>query len=238
MNLPDLKEFQVVCVRCGSKWTATLTRPPGEFFDTSCSSCVAKDEEATKERVHRNEFMARFNRSNLPAALKRKTLPKGQLRDLAAEWARSDSMVLTVHGPVGSGKTHFAAVACRYMLARRQVMWVEVARQMALLSAAFGDDERREALAAFTGTGPVVFDDFDKVIEGEKGLPKLFAALDARVAREVPVLVTMNSSLDDLRDRLVKVRPDLAEPIVSRLRGGRIVKLPGRDRRREKGQVR
>ena len=230
--MTDLTGFSVEC-GCGVKWTANLPSKPGPYFDTRCAACEAKDLTARKERDHHNEFMDRFNRSGLPSALRRKTLPAGQLRDLATDWAKADGMLLTVHGPVGSGKTHFAAVACRYMLGRRQVRWIEVARQMAMLQAAFGDEDRREALASFTGTGPVVFDDFDKVIEGERGLPKLFAALDSRVVREVPGLVTMNSSLDDLRDRIASQRPDLADPIVSRLRGGRVVKLPGRDRRRD-----
>lgn len=228
----ELSEVEVTC-DCGKKWVAMLPDKPGPFFDCDCPSCAENARRELNERDRLNQAMLRVNRSGLPLALRRKTLSKGPQRDLAQQWASSNNMVLTVHGPVGTGKTHFAAVACRYMLAYRQVTWVEVARQMAMLQAAFGDEDRREALAAFTGTGPVVFDDFDKVIEKEHGLPKLFAALDARIAREVPLLVTMNSNLDGLRERLEAQRPDLAEPIVSRLRGGRVVKLTGRDRRRE-----
>jgi len=202
------------------------------WVNPMCDTCRETEDAEIAKRERDNLIMTRLNRSNLPHTLRGRKVD-GPLLELANAWAapNPEIKVLTVHGRVGVGKTHFAAAAFRLALVNRPVTWIETARHMAMLQASFGDDERREAMRIFTGNGPAVFDDFDKIVDHKLGLPKLFAALDARIAQGSPVLVTMNSSLDEFLDTFGR-KSSVAEPIVSRLRGGIVRKLTGPDRRR------
>jgi chromosomal replication initiation ATPase DnaA len=218
------------CPSCGNTRILQVTAAI-PWVDRRCAECADKEETELRARERENLIMGRLSQSNLPHNLRGKKLT-GPLLQLAKAWAAPNPEVpmLTVYGPVGVGKTHFAAAAFRLALAERQVTWIEVARHMAMLQASFGDNERREAMRVFTGTGPAVFDDIDKIVEEKHGLPKLFAAIDTRIAHGSPVLVTMNSSLDEFRTKLNR-KSELGDPIASRLAGGTIRKLTGPDRR-------
>jgi hypothetical protein len=196
-----------------------------------CPDCLDAQEAERAQRDRWSLFMDRVNRSNLPEALHRKNISGGTvLGDSIRQWADGKLPVLVLTGPVGVGKTFAAAAACWRACDQRPVQWIEVALRMAQLSAGFGEESRKEALAAFTGTGAAIFDDLDKFAEKNCGLPALFAAIDSRVSRGAPVLVTMNSSLTELAAKIDK-GTDLGQPIASRLAGGRLIRLEGDDKR-------
>lgn len=195
-----------------------------------CDPCLDIELAAADEERRRHEFLASLSRSKLPRDKQAVELT-GPMAELARQWATRQKPIVVLTGPVGVGKTHAAAGAIWLALQHRAVRWVEVARAMTQLRAAFGDRDRADALSALTGSDSVVLDDLDKVPATEQGLSMIFAAIDARIAEGSPLLVTMNSDLAGLAKRLDPKDTGAGEAIVSRLQVGRVIALAGRDRR-------
>ena len=222
----------MTCRDCGRE----LNAEPAILFGRKinppplCDGCLDVELAAADEERRRQEFLSRLARSKLPREKQAIELD-GPLADLARKWAAKELPVLVLTGPIGVGKTHTAAAAAWLALRSRSLRWVEVARAMTQLRAAFGDQDRADALSALTGSDSVVLDDLDKVPATEQGLSMIFAAVDARIAEGSPLLVTMNSDLAGLADRLDPKRTGAGEAIASRLQVGRVVKLAGADRR-------
>lgn len=235
---------KVTCSRCGGKFDPpTLAGRFAKFAKALAPAspvwtCAACDDEldALEEQAARRErrvlvATTRRRHAGIPARLQRVTfqnlanVPPNAIH-AAEEWASGKRRGLVLTGNVGAGKTWIAAAAANRMLDNRRLRWCGVASMMIQLSAAFGDEDRAQAIRNLTGNGPLVLDDLDKVKASPYAISHLYAAIDNRIVHDAPLLVTTNLNL-------TAVASMLGEPIASRLEGYcRVVTLMARDRRR------
>jgi DNA replication protein DnaC len=155
-------------------------------------------------------------------------------------WSRGEIAGLILAGRVGMGKSWFAAVAAQALIYERvkvldamkldkpmmPLRWVTVPELIQKARGDFESDRRRDAEKVLDGSFGLVLDDIDKVKPTEFSLDLLFEAIESRINRAKPLLVTTNLGYRELRDLL-------GDPIASRLRGyceGH--RMIGRDRRR------
>lgn len=198
-----------------------------------CRECTDRDERRAQEREGRAAWAERLKLAGVPATFHSlsfdEMIRSGKRAAAVArleEWAsHKDPGGVMLWGSVGAGKTRLAGTAAVIRLKRWPLRWVSVAVLFAQLSAAFSDDERKQALKVLTGSGGLVLDDLDKVAlsEGSKG--RLFVAIDNRINAGAPLLVTANLSPRELTARF-------GEAIASRLIGYcQAFEMDGPDRR-------
>lgn len=210
-----------------------------------CSRCTAADDELEQQRQNKEAISRRVSAADVPPSLvglKFDDMLDGSSArrrtaiEIVREWSQTPTPAarpgLYLYGPVGVGKTRLAATAAWARLEHSPIRWVSVAVLIAKLSAAWGDADRREALKVLTGRGAIVLDDIDKSNPSEHVRNQLFPAIDQRVEARAPMIVTANSSVSQLAERL-------GDPIASRLAGHCTqLELDGPDRRLELPGVR
>lgn len=193
--------------------------PCGDPRGPQCPECAEYEREQKSARLE-----SRIANSGLPLPLRGTTYPLGPVAEVAKQWAAGEVSTLVLTGPVGVGKTYLAAAACWDRLQSQPTRWVSVARIMLQLRAAFGDENRAEALKVLTGESAIVLDDLDKVNPTEDGRSAIFTAIDARIEQGSPLLVTTNLDMSEIGKRY-------GDAVMSRLRGGQVVRMQGADRR-------
>lgn len=142
------------------------------------------------------------------------------------QWARGDLDGLILAGRVGIGKSWFAAVAAQALISHRvkaldenhfpvavmPLRWVNVPELIQKARGEIGSDRRRDAEKILDGNFGLVLDDIDKINPTEFSLDLLFEAVENRVNRNRPLLVTTNKGYVELKNQL-------GDPLASRLRG-------------------
>lgn len=237
--MPVPSTTATTCPRCGASYPVEpLTFRGKQFIPAGlCEPCAETEDRQHQLEAIRADWIDRRNRSGLPRQLHGLTIPESPAGQTTRRWAHGKIQVLTLTGLTGVGKTHLAAAATWAAWTRRPVRWISVASAMAKLKAGFGDDDRRHALAALTGSDSVVLDDLDKLPVTSSGLSTIFAAIDSRIQSGAPLLVTTNVTLDQLAAKLAGGRDkssddrQTGQAIASRLAGGTVLKLTGPDRR-------
>jgi DNA replication protein DnaC len=148
------------------------------------------------------------------------------------EWRQG----LVLSGNVGVGKTSllkqvaFAAAMDGYRVRGGYVV--------ELLSRLKDPDQIRPLMAWLTGGTLLILDDIDKVLGTQYEVERLLFIIDRYWANSLPVVVSLNMTLDALERKLAAVRgmrmDHEAEAILSRLtaKGTNILELSGEDRRR------
>lgn len=228
----------VTCRDCGTEWDTEPAMFRGRNMVPTrglCANCEQAEQATEAKAARQDRWLSYRAASGLPKAHWDRPLPS-ETTDagrLLRAWAKGELQLLTLTGPVGVGKTWAAAATIWRAWWWRPVRWIEVARTMTQLRAAFGDDDRAKALGALTGHGSAVFDDLDKVPGTEAGLGALFSALDGRLSAGVPVLVTMNTSIGQLATQIDRSKGgELGAAVASRLSAGELIQVGGEDKRR------
>lgn len=258
-GLAEASEAFRPCLECGDPVAIPLpeTMPEGTLealrmiaqrqldgeLEVRCAGCEKRrsDEE---ERVEREARLAaavesRREAAGLPPKWKRQRFEhldadgeRGKAIELAWAWGAGEIDGLVLYGPVGRGKTAIAAAAANLRVEQRPVRWLPVAELLTDLHGPFDSPERARAtrkLDAGRGRAALVLDDLDKLKPSEWAVQPLYVAINAWIEAELPLLVTLNRPLGQLREWLPET---FAEPIASRLAGYcRQREVAGADRR-------
>lgn len=234
--------IETTCAGLGCDKPLTLEIPDGDSgisrwlramaHKARCDECAEKQEAFEAERERKEAREKRRDRCQLPhkfrGALLDRLVPKpGQVAavEAAEEWATfkaPGTLVLT--GDIGVGKTRIATSACWTRTERWPCKYASVARSMAKLNGSLTDEGRVEAVRFFSGNGPAVLDDLDKVRVSPFGREQLFAAIDGRQQADAPLLVTTNLSP-------VEIGEIYGDALMSRLSApfSRVVECGGED---------
>lgn len=211
----------------------------------SCQAC--EDAKLAERNAYEQELAGRETRRLLDRRRKQCRIPE-LLRDLAwasvdtngrhgavdsaRRWSEGQQRGLLLTGEIGVGKTYLAATAAWHYLSRGSLRWTSAPALMTALAAGWDDQRRRDALSVLTSADALVLDDLDKTRPSEYAAEQLFGAIDTRVTRGVPLLVTTNLSLNELADRFPS---PFGDSIASRLAGYCETRtLAGADRRMRK----
>ncbi len=130
-----------------------------------------------------------------------------------------------IRGPVGTGKTHEAVAAFRYLVRDRAMLPAVAVAVPALLDGLRPGRVPVESLDACEDARLLLLDDLAAERGTDWTAETLYRLIDARYARRLPTIVTTNATGD-------LVRANLGERVASRLNGlGMVVTLDGPDRR-------
>ncbi len=245
------EQLTTPCGKCGAPVTRGV-HPVGTTFGdiqrataAYCECCTAEldaQEAAEREREHELEAQERrrrvFEAANIPAAFRAATfegcrddgMPEHALR-AAERWGAGHLHGLLLTGPVGVGKSTLAAAAvnARIESTGRAAYWLTAPEMFAALGSGFESPSRDRALTTLQSGRALMLDDIDKGRPTAYGAEMVYLAVDQRVVRQAPLLVTTNLDLDGLRDRWPE---EYGEAIVSRLIGHcNLITIDGSDRR-------
>lgn len=130
-----------------------------------------------------------------------------------------------LYGPQGTGKTTMAATAAWAALEFRPVQWLSAPRAVSAAAGDFSDPLRDQAMRALTAHVGLVLDDLGHEATGEQGRSLMRSAIDDRMQRALPLLITSNFTPSELGARH-------SASLTSRLAGYcRAYRVLGRDRR-------
>jgi DNA replication protein DnaC len=132
---------------------------------------------------------------------------------------------IVIRGPVGTGKTHEAVAAFRYLVERRGMVPAIAVAVPALLDGLRPGREPVESLSACESARLLLLDDLAAERATDWTAETLYRLIDARYARKLPTIVTTIATGE-------LIRANLGDRIASRLNGlGMVVTLDGPDRR-------
>ena len=233
------------CARCHTRPRVTFeiagifARRVKEFIPPLCGECMDvaaeenhKCEESRLERINDTRHEARIKAAGIPPQY-----GDGRCADYRfdrqavktlAQWGREVTGVV-LQGSVGVGKTTLAGIAAWRMVTQgRALRWATAPLLMARIGSGFGTSGKEWALGVVEGDCALVLDDIDKARPTEYAAELLFAAVDERISRERPLLITSNLPLGDLAARWPEPYGDA---IASRLSTCKLIMLRGNDRR-------
>lgn len=223
----------------------------GERETVQCTDCREAAERYRQDRrtqqaavFREREHAERIARSGLPPQWLRVPVARlaspqhGQEDGFAAanRWVEGRGLGVSLHGPVGRGKTHIAAYAVRRWLDHeRDVRWFNVATLSHVLSTEPFDSPRYAATMAAMRPADrptaLVLDDLDKIARPDaRTLNPLYVLLNTWIESGYPVFVTANADEDGVARTFGK---GIGEAIVSRVAGHcTAIPVGGPDRRR------
>lgn len=143
---------------------------------------------------------------------------------------------LYLYGGYGSGKTFLASLIAReYMLDFKSVIFGDVPSLMQNIKATFDDPKKNaaEILARYCDCDLLVLDDLGAGQITEWNIAQLYQIVNDRYNTGLPIVVTSNHNLDDLRERLSTKDESTAARIISRLREMTILIFLGNNDRRK-----
>jgi DNA replication protein DnaC len=201
-----------------------------------CASCNekadAREELENYRHEHERRVRARRDGCRLPKSLREVTWdkvkpgrPAAPAIAAAKQWGRGELTMLTLTGPVGTGKTFLSAAATWARAELDAVRWYYMPKLVRDSRGEWSSSDRAEVESALTGPSALVLDDLDKIKPSEWAIENLFLAVEHRVQNEQALLVTTNLELDELGDRF-------GAPLVDRLGGlGEVCYTTGDSRR-------
>lgn len=229
-----------ICPFCGQPLQPRIISVNGKdhtagYMNCSCEGAVLErmaatqqEEEKAKKEKHEKHIW-RLNRAGIP---KRFRDVKTDVSEYVDAIKKGYSFVFS--GGVGTGKTYLACAIASALIDDLTIQFTSVAK----INAAIFDDAMSEAelFRSLAQCQLLILDDLGKEKPSEWLLALTFRIVNARYEENLPIVVTMNYTMEELKRRLEASPKDPAAlSIVSRLYemcGGAPVTLHGGDRRR------
>lgn len=200
------------CPRCGGRGLLTLDVPVGDPAFGRVVTCGCRESEIEQEQTERLlrysnlGHLARFGFDDLASDglsgdPDSQAMFRGAAR-AAREYAESPSGWLVFTGPHGSGKTHLAAaIATRRILQGQVVFFADVPDLLDHLRSTFGPSSELSYSDLFEqvrNTPLLVLDGLGSHSSTAWAEEKLRQLVNRRFSAELPTVVTVSGSLDDV----------------------------------------
>lgn len=207
------RRFVRTCA-CGGAGFVRSNAPVGHPLFGKAIPCVClRDRDAAErgERLRRRSGMSgvelsqwtfeRFNANQCQPAASRPAMAR--LRTICQEYAQRPDGWLVLIGATGCGKSHLAyAIAGRALADGRQVYAHTVPAMLSMLRATFGEGNFDSVFHDLCEVGLLVMDDLGAERETEWAKEQLYALVDHRYRRRLPMVVTTNVALTDIDGRI------------------------------------
>lgn len=235
----------LVCGKCHTPKQGRFQMPFGEVTPRMLCKCEQEKqerEEAERERAKLRERIARNRRDAFPEAdMSRWTFDNDdksneKVSKVARNYADNFKLMLEKHkgllffGPVGTGKTFYAACIANVLLdVGYPVKMLDFDRIRNTLQSSF--EGRQEYLDSFHRCPLLILDDLGMESKSEYMQEIVFSVVDARYKAGLPLIVTTNLTSEQLKNP----KDITQQRIYSRILEMCLpVKVDGNDKRREK----
>lgn len=235
----------LVCGKCHTPKQGRYQMPFGEVTPRILCECEQEKqarEEAERERIKLQERIARNRRDAFPEAdMSRWTFSADDMSNekvgaVARNYADNFKLMLEKHkglvffGPVGTGKTFYAACIANTLLDKGYpVMMLDFDRIRNTLQSSF--EGRQEYLDSFHRCPLLILDDLGMESKSEYMQEIVFSVVDARYKAGLPLIVTTNLTSEQLKNPKYITQQRIYSRILEMCLP---VKVDGNDRRREK----
>lgn len=234
----------LMCGKCGEPRQGMVTvsapmegNPENKMTFKATRSCKCdRDKEAAEKQAEQNkkdmERVARLKKASLmdeklrEASFDSFQVTKYNARNLklCRRYAEAfDEMVsknqgLIFWGSVGTGKSFAAACIANHLLNRGvPVMMTSLVKLLELIQG--GEEKESDIIARMNSAKLVIFDDLGAERNTDYALEKIYNIIDSRYRRKLPMLLTTNLTIDEMKDEEDR-RYDPRDPF--RTRGSRL----------------
>lgn len=229
----------LMCGKCGEPRQGMVTvsapmegNPENKMTFKATRSCKCdRDKEAAEKQAEQNkkdmERVARLKKASLmdeklrEASFDSFQVTKYNARNLklCRRYAEAfDEMVsknqgLIFWGSVGTGKSFAAACIANHLLNRGvPVMMTSLVKLLELIQG--GEEKESDIIARMNSAKLVIFDDLGAERNTDYALEKIYNIIDSRYRRKLPMLLTTNLTIDEMKDeedRRYRMAPDEIE---------------------------
>ncbi len=227
------------CPHCGKSLAARVCRIGNKelfagYIECDCDGAVSEREDARRreeEEARRKSRERHFQRQERAGIPKRFREAHANSSDYVDAVMSGKSIVFS--GGIGTGKTYLACAIASALVDDCSVVFTTMGE---INDAHFdGGEEAKAFISSLSRCRLLVIDDLGKEKPSDWLLSITYRAIDARYNAELPVIITTNYTMRELRERLgAGASSTTAQAIVSRLYemcGGAPVRLDGGDRR-------
>ena len=238
------KPEAVACPYCGK-----ATVPLGIVLDGSarwvthapCGCPEEAEAQRTKEEKKTREAEAKLRSKLLGSGIGKRFIDAEVSLEASARYLSSfggnGGAGLYIQGCVGSGKTYAAsAIAKAFVMAGYSVVVATTISMLEEIKRSY-DDRAAIGIDRYISCDVLVMDGIGKETASSWALTNLFQIVNSRYESMLPTIYTSQYDADLLAQRMTRYGGrESAEAIVSRIiETSAFVRLPNRDRRREKG---
>lgn len=215
----------LMCGKCGEPRQGMVTvsaptdgDPANKLTFKATRSCKCdRDKEAAEKQAEQNkkdmERVARLKKASLmdeklrEASFDSFQVTKYNARNLklCRRYAEAfDEMVsknqgLIFWGSVGTGKSFAAACIANHLLNRGvPVMMTSLVKLLELIQG--GEEKESDIIARMNSAKLVIFDDLGAERNTDYALEKIYNIIDSRYRRKLPMLLTTNLTIDEMKD--------------------------------------
>lgn len=215
----------LVCGKCGEPRQKVMAFPDptdddpdrkSDLVVTAMCRCEREREELKEKAKQAEEDMKRIQRLRKASLMDEKfsdstfdqfrlNKHNGRNLKLCRRYAeRFDDMLeknqgLLFWGNVGTGKSFAAACIANYLLDRKvPVVMTSFVKLLEVIQA--GRDQESEILSRFNYAKLVIFDDLGAERGTDYALEKVYNIIDSRYRKKLPMILTTNLTIDDMKD--------------------------------------
>ena len=215
----------LMCGKCGEPRQGMVTvsaptdgDPANKLTFKATRSCKCdRDKEAAEKQAEQNkkdmERVARLKKASLmdeklrEASFDSFQVTKYNARNLklcrryaeAFDEMVSNNQGLIFWGSVGTGKSFAAACIANHLLNRGvPVMMTSLVKLLELIQG--GEEKESDIIARMNSAKLVIFDDLGAERNTDYALEKIYNIIDSRYRRKLPMLLTTNLTIDEMKD--------------------------------------